>query len=37
MNFDYMPELHWTFGYPFAILLTVGMGVALYAVCPWVK
>lgn len=21
MNFDHMPELHWTFGYPFAILL----------------
>jgi len=21
MNFDHMPELHWTFGYPFALLL----------------
>ncbi|MEV4923894.1 CorA family divalent cation transporter, partial [Streptomyces roseoverticillatus] len=21
MNFDAMPELHWAFGYPFAILL----------------
>ncbi len=24
MNFDHMPELHWTFGYPFAIALMVG-------------
>lgn len=23
MNFDYMPELHWTLGYPFSILLMV--------------
>jgi magnesium transporter len=23
MNFDHMPELHWTFGYPFALLLMV--------------
>jgi len=23
MNFDVMPELHWTFGYPFALLLMV--------------
>jgi magnesium transporter len=21
MNFDTMPELHWTFGYPFALFL----------------
>ncbi len=31
MNFDDIPpELHWTFGYPFALLLMVGMGVGLY-------
>ena len=23
MNFDHMPELHWTLGYPFALLLMV--------------
>jgi magnesium transporter len=32
MNFDYMPELHWTLGYPFALLLMVGVSVSLYAV-----
>ena len=30
MNFDHMPELHWFFGYPFAIALMVGMGFGLY-------
>ena len=30
MNFDHMPELHWTLGYPMAIALMVGMGVGLY-------
>ncbi|MGF7158401.1 magnesium transporter [Rhodoligotrophos appendicifer] len=23
MNFDHMPELHWTFGYPFALLIMI--------------
>jgi magnesium transporter len=32
MNFDHMPELHWTFGYPLALLAMVGMGVGLYLV-----
>ncbi|MET0714967.1 MAG: CorA family divalent cation transporter, partial [Mycetocola sp.] len=32
MNFRHMPELHWQFGYPFAVLLMVGMGAALYLV-----
>jgi magnesium transporter len=32
MNFDYMPELHWTFGYPFALSLMVAISVGLYAV-----
>ncbi|MDR6611051.1 magnesium/cobalt transporter CorA [Leifsonia sp. 1010] len=32
MNFRVMPELHWAFGYPFALLLMVGMGVGLYVV-----
>jgi len=30
MNFDYMPELHWTFGYPLAIALMVAFGAVLY-------
>lgn len=32
MNFDNMPELHWQYGYPFALALMLGMGGALYAV-----
>jgi len=38
MNFDYMPELHWIFGYPFAVLLMVLVSVSLYVVfkrCDW--
>jgi magnesium transporter len=32
MNFDYMPELHWPLGYPFALVLMlfVGLGLGLY-------
>jgi magnesium transporter len=32
MNFDHMPELRWQFGYPFALLLMVVTGFALYVV-----
>jgi len=32
MNFDDMPELHWSFGYPFALVLMVLVSVALWAV-----
>jgi magnesium transporter len=32
MNFDYMPELHWVLGYPFALLLMVLVSVTLYLV-----
>ena len=32
MNFEYMPELHWTFGYPFALVLMVMVSVTLYLV-----
>jgi len=31
MNFDNMPELHWTLGYPFALLLMVLSSVGLHA------
>jgi magnesium transporter len=30
MNFDFMPELHWLFGYPFALGLMVLSGVLPY-------
>jgi magnesium transporter len=30
MNFQYMPELHWTLGYPFALALMLATGVGLY-------
>src|SRR5919107_5723634 len=37
MNFDFMPELHWTFGYPFALALMVAISVSLYAVFKHVE
>ncbi len=30
MNFDYMPELDWRLGYPFALFLMVGSAAGLY-------
>jgi len=30
MNFDFMPELHWRLGYPFALVLMFASAVALY-------
>jgi magnesium transporter len=30
MNFDRMPELHWRFGYPAAVILMMLLSVALY-------
>src|SRR3954454_97732 len=32
MNFDYMPELHWLFGYPFALSLMLLVSLTLYLV-----
>jgi magnesium transporter len=32
MNFEYMPELDWLLGYPFAIALMLAMGFGLYVV-----
>src|SRR5215218_4356311 len=37
MNFDYMPELHWTLGYPLALALMVSISVGLYAVFKHIK
>ena len=31
MNFDVLPELHWTFGYPFALgLIALLCGIAIW-------
>lgn len=30
MNFDHMPELHWAWGYPFAMALMIGTSLALF-------
>ncbi|RZU30509.1 magnesium and cobalt transport protein CorA [Blastococcus saxobsidens] len=32
MNFDHMPELHWAWGYPLALVAMVGVSGTLYAV-----
>lgn len=32
MNFDFMPELHWFFGYPFALALMLAVSTALYLI-----
>ncbi|HEX5857658.1 MAG TPA: magnesium and cobalt transport protein CorA [Microbacterium sp.] len=32
MNFDNMPELHWTYGYPLALVLMAATSVTLYLV-----
>jgi magnesium transporter len=34
MNFDHMPELHWTYGYPFALFVMVAVAGGLFA---WFK
>ena len=39
MNFQHMPELQWTFGYPYALLLMLGIDVVLFwrfRVAKWV-
>ena len=37
MNFDFMPELHWIFGYPFALALMVSISAGLYTVFRHVR
>ena len=37
MNFDFMPELKWRFGYVFALVSMVGVGFALYRYLKKVK
>ena len=35
MNFDAMPELHWAWGYPFALAMMLGVGASLWGVFKW--
>ncbi len=40
MNFEFMPELHWRFGYPLVILLMIGIEVGIYLLLKkrgWIK
>ena len=37
MNFDFMPELHWTLGYPLTLALMVSICIGLYAVFRHVR
>ena len=37
MNFEYMPELSWRFGYPFALALIVSISTGLYALFKHVE
>lgn len=37
MNFEFMPELHWAFGYPWALGLMVVISVGLVAFFRWRK
>ena len=32
MNFEAMPELHWAFGYPFALALMILVSVTLWVI-----
>jgi magnesium transporter len=35
MNFDGMPELHWTFGYPMALGLMIASALVTYLFFRW--
>jgi magnesium transporter len=37
MNFDVMPELHWRWGYPMALLLMLASAVGTFAYFKWKK
>ncbi|MBR1630285.1 MAG: magnesium/cobalt transporter CorA [Paludibacteraceae bacterium] len=37
MNFDFMPELHWQYGYPFAIALMIAFAGAVLLYFRWKK
>jgi magnesium transporter len=37
MNFRHMPELEWTYGYPFAIVLMVAAAILPFIIFKWKK
>jgi magnesium transporter len=37
MNFSHMPELEWTYGYPFALALMLAAAILPYAFFKWMK
>jgi magnesium transporter len=37
MNFKHMPELEWTYGYPFALMLMIGTAILPCVVFRWMK
>jgi magnesium transporter len=37
MNFDFMPELHWAYGYPWALGLMFAITLGLVAFFRWRK
>jgi len=37
MNFKHMPELEWTYGYPFAVVLMVAAGILPFVIFKWKK
>lgn len=37
MNFEYMPELHWTFGYPLALITMAAVSIVLFLVLKMKK
>ena len=37
MNFKHMPELEWTYGYPFALVLMLGAAILPFLVFKWMK
>ena len=37
MNFKHMPELEWTYGYPFAIVLMLAAAILPFVIFKWKK
>ena len=37
MNFRHMPELEWTYGYPFAIVLMIAAAILPFVIFKWKK
>ena len=37
MNFKHMPELDWTYGYPFAVVLMIATAILPFVIFKWKK